>query len=509
MKKFSFSLLGMLFLMIVFSSVALANPVQDPPNLFLDHNAEIDGEVVDPPNPNANNTGSGINEMDNFDEVIKAIDGHKTHGYYQNNTNSCASCHQTHTASSDRYLLFADSVYQTCASCHDGTLGFYNVFETGENASINGAGTFGGSHATNMSVHMANDTLTIRAAPGGNPNGSGSWAGTFNCASCHAPHGSYSDRILHTNPNNMAITPASQGGTYLTALTVGNQSSGMHLRRTTVDGFVRLELFNGNTKQVGPWLYGYPAHNQPHFTRIIDGSTNYQYGNEHVYVSFDKGYFQARTEFGNEILNKSTITANVARPYIVKMDLNVVDQIGDLKIYETNQAAYWDGFVVPEDRRAEFTNAGYTVNATTFRTSNLGVRMNQYCATCHTDYFTSRSNSGGSLWGDDTAAYRHSANSDRFSCVRCHYAHGTDVEIMLDANGLTVEDWVASGDKSHEEAINYMMDQNSSSALKKFTNMTSCFACHQSSRATPFKNTDQKTGDAPSGMPRSSDGTQR
>jgi predicted CXXCH cytochrome family protein len=191
LKKLSFSLL-FAFLIVGFFAVSAAA------------NSPLEPVKVEPTNRNANQTGVGVDKENNFSQAIKNVEGHKTHGDYQHNTNSCASCHQTHTAKTGSRLLFADTQYQTCVSCHDGTLGFYNVLETGEKASLDGAGTFGGSHANNMSIHMANNSMQIKAAPGGNPNGTNEtggvqWGAQFSCASCHAPHGSYSDRLLHYN----------------------------------------------------------------------------------------------------------------------------------------------------------------------------------------------------------------------------------------------------------------------------------------------------------------------
>jgi predicted CXXCH cytochrome family protein len=121
---------------------------------------------------NANKSGSGVgtNDGSTVGQVLKSTglkkaDGthnQRTHGEYMNNTNSCASCHQTHTGASAG-LLFKDGEYATCTACHDGTLGFYNVM-TGSNS----AGTFGGTHDGNMSAHLANGTVKLSAAPGGN-----------------------------------------------------------------------------------------------------------------------------------------------------------------------------------------------------------------------------------------------------------------------------------------------------------------------------------------------------
>lgn len=271
---------------------AAAASAQDPANdsNTPGHNVEQTLPIVtEPAVENANKTGSGADSSTPVNgttaEVIKNVKGHKTHGEYQNNTNSCASCHQTHT-SKGKQLLFADTTYQTCAACHDGTLGFYNVFETGDQASLDGAGTFGGTHG--MSIHQSNDSVKIKAAPGGakttgDKEGTG-WNATFSCASCHAPHGSYSDRLLHYNPNGMA-TRATEGGKQLQNLKVvttnpandanGNATYGLKLVDDTEDlpGVTgtkakKVYLYLGDKKQEVPMLYGYNGHGNPHFTHL-------------------------------------------------------------------------------------------------------------------------------------------------------------------------------------------------------------------------------------------------
>ncbi|MHB9093372.1 MAG: cytochrome c3 family protein, partial [Eubacteriales bacterium] len=179
---------------------------------------------------NANNSGEGVstNNGSTLGTVIKSdnmkdtaasavYSVQRTHGEYKNNTNSCASCHQTHTAAAAG-LLIKDSVFTTCSACHDGTLGFYNVFTPSS------AGTFGGTKAGNASVHMADGTFEQKYAPGGNltltGSDNGGWTEMFDCASCHAPHGSYSDRLLHYNPNDMANTSIANKGQKLVNNTV-------------------------------------------------------------------------------------------------------------------------------------------------------------------------------------------------------------------------------------------------------------------------------------------------
>ncbi|WP_404329908.1 cytochrome c3 family protein [Mesobacillus maritimus] len=512
MKKFSFSLLFVIMLFGIFTFAASAEDYNTPNTTPI---------TVEPTIDNANDTGVGADAEEapiegEMAEVIKNVDGHKTHGEYQNNTNSCASCHQTHT-SKGKQLLFADTTYQTCASCHDGTLGFYNVFESGENADLDGAGTFGGSHANNMSIHQSNDTVQVKAAPGGNKSSADAktWGASFSCASCHAPHGSYSDRLLHYNPNGMATTPIKDGEDALTGgkqivlhdVTTTKPAAGVYalVKETSTtekvsdaDEFaVKVYLYKGTTKQEVPMLYGYGSHGQPHFTHLAythptHGTGRIEYGNADIYFSNEHGYFKALTKKGNEILTGSTsLKGQVSLAYVVKMDLQEVQDIDGLKIYKNNQSAYWT--------EKTLNNTGTTKDFV-----GQGVAMSEYCASCHTDYIAKSSSSSGIKSGTFEKAYRHTTNNASYTCVRCHFAHGTDAEIMMDAQGETVADLTATDGKfegNKPSALEYMTDTNPSSALKKFTNMTVCWACHNSSKATTIKNTNRPE-DHPNGMPK-------
>lgn len=531
-------------MVFMFAAVAFAAPnpeLQNPDNNttdpYVDNNVEdLDGITAEPTTKNANQTGKGADAAPPVTgekaEVIKNVDGHKTHGEYQNNTNSCASCHQTHT-SKGKQLLFADTTYQTCAACHDGTLGFYNVFEVSKD-SMDGAGTFGGSHANNMSIHQSNDAVKIKAAPGGyqaaTSTSGGQWTGNFNCASCHAPHGSYSDRLLHYNPNGMATTPANIqttgenfGGKQLTfasildAVPASPASNAapyiMAKSKVTIDGtdhtkvaVYKLEEIKPSTTpktyqyvlSTTPMLYGYSSHGTPHFTHLSYNDNGeakrieYKAHSEHpdVYFNNEEGYFIAETAKGEEILNGGTgiteLKGQVSLAYTVQMDLQVVQDIDGLKIYKNNQSAYW-------------TEKDLAGNAF----AGQGIKMSEYCAACHTDYLAGSSTRTGIKSGTYAKSFRHTTNNASYTCVRCHFAHGTDAEIMMDGQGQTVAELTATGGKfegKEAEALSYMKDANPSSALKKFTNMTVCWACHNSSKATTIKNTNRPE-DHPNGMP--------
>jgi predicted CXXCH cytochrome family protein len=136
--------------------------------------------------PTSTNPAPGVNvgDIDNFGNQST----HKTHGNFQNNTNSCANCHSTHNGETST-LLMKSGELELCMSCHDGTMGFYNV------KAGSGAGTFSESHS-DFSNHSVG-AVAINSAPGAfNSKKISGAADTLECSSCHNPHGSANDRLL-------------------------------------------------------------------------------------------------------------------------------------------------------------------------------------------------------------------------------------------------------------------------------------------------------------------------
>jgi predicted CXXCH cytochrome family protein len=566
MRKFSFSLLFSIMMLFMFAAAASALGLPSSPDPADNDTAgKVQNATMTPGEKgksieNANNTGDKVDASGvNLNSVIKNLTGHKTHTSYQNNTNSCASCHQVHTAKGDQ-LLFADGVYQTCTACHDGTLGFFNVFADGSVASKEGAGTFGGTHGA--SKHLANDAVKISAAPGGNPaiqvynattkdetsddRRGTMWGENFNCASCHAPHGSYSDRLLQYNPNGIGAIPASKGGNQLenvpvvTTLPTADKDSAVDVllrtedavadanghKKVTVAHYIKNKTTVNKvdsysySKSTAPWLYGYDNRtdglsywsrlvkpgkgDNPATTDVVEIDFDIDavaaYGST-TGVYFDYEHAQAYSTSGaGATALKDATKGYIARPVVVQM-AKLNDTLGT-----TIQSAFWSGANLDKfgDKTAqELKDLGYTVDASNV-VKNVGVKMSQFCAACHTDYLQANSDGKKSHFGDAnsaTAAYRHSTNSDSYTCVRCHYGHGTDAEIMKDALGRTVADLTGTSEfPTKDDAMAYMTDNNASSALKKFTNMSVCWACHNSSHAETIKNAERRT-DHPSGMP--------
>jgi predicted CXXCH cytochrome family protein len=540
--KVSFSLLLTLMLVAMFSIVASAagsNPVVTPPGDPADVQAGVvttdgandnsyDGTVKS----NANKTGTGIGTNDGSafgqviksDDMVKADGSHgtqRTHGSYMNNTNSCASCHQTHTGAS-KNLLFKDGEYATCTACHDGTLGFYNVY-TGSDS----AGKFGGTHDGNMSVHLANGTVELKAAPGGNNNGIDNWTAEFTCASCHAPHGSYSDRLLSPDPNGMGNLPADKGGKKVTNVpVVSNQDINTKntagdftyidakgvpvtinyvVNRITLDatnissnadyavkglvaGDIVLQLMKWDgTKYVNdidPWLHGYDfdaGHNKIYWTTLQNDDASKKFDTDQLKKGEVLGNgFAAVKSTSSLVSNVNALTkGNIARGYVVKLDMSPFDANN---VATTTVSSLW------ASKKADgTTNTAYK--------SGRGVAMSGFCAACHTDYLAGSGKDSGTF----DHAYRHTTTSDSYTCVRCHYAHGTDVTIMRDARGKKLADIVADpnyfstvNDPTARETLakDYMMDKNPSSALKRYTNMAVCWGCHTSSHSEGTRNTD-------------------
>jgi hypothetical protein len=429
---------------------------------------------------NANHTGtSGASKKT----------GQNTHGFYQNNTNSCAGCHQTHTAADGEYLLFKDGIYSTCSACHDGTTGAYNSFApTNADTPNEIAGTFNVStDAThNGSLHQADGSLNVNAAPAGNKAADATaavWGEEFNCASCHAPHGSGSaaENNLNLDPlgwGGLAYKSAADGGTkdqqngklfkglsIINGDDVAYQTSGKFdakkitfstpyivVKKTVVAG----DLSADKTK--AGYLYtraGVTEGQKVIQTFRWDGQ---KYVADYSLWMKSSGHVSAPFENANTVLTGAPATLN-----IVWRDAFAFGSAADVDAVTGAQISVGIDVETTNNIASLFdsANANYVYDS--------GTEMSKYCAACHVDYLsTTRGNDTGVY----TQAHRHATAQDRLTCVRCHFGHGTDATIMKDANDESYFEG------SHKDNLDYFVDVNPSSALKRYTGMSVCYACH-------------------------------
>ena len=467
---------------------------------------------------NANKTGVGVgtNDGSTATTAVKIKPNERAHGEYQNNTDSCASCHQTHTGAAAK-LLFKDSVYDTCIACHDGTLGVLNVFTPST------AGTFGGTALGNASMHLANGAMETKAAPGGNHQdtsanvvgGTGTgWNAEFNCASCHSPHGSYSDRLLNYNTNSIGSTdmyfettpgaflladgitaspsnvPVKSGGLKLVAGTIYTvlpaitlpvdviafktmSNDAVNLKTNIVPAsqeatpveVIVLMKKSGTTgtswaRDMTPWINDAATSSRATFTTFTNAAGKSPVdANKVDTLKIKLGQAYVKSLDGTVTALDTVTTANISRAVVVKFDFTT-----------TNEGTF-NGLNIKQIDISSYAKSGY------------GVQIAQYCAACHTDYLA-KSGTATGVWSQ---AFRHSTTSDTYTCLKCHFGHGTDITVMLDSKDQSLAA-LQTGGMTLVDATAYLLDVNPSSALKRYTNMSICWKCHTSSHAGDFIN---------------------
>jgi serine protease len=116
------------------------------------------------------------------------------HGNYTSSTNKCYACHDVHEAQGSFRLLPANTVYDTCQYCHNGS-GAENIVY-GEIYGIPPAQGFG--HRQNQGIF---------SIPGGNqPISTPTVDNGLTCSSCHTPHGNATRIITQTYYCDSTIT---------------------------------------------------------------------------------------------------------------------------------------------------------------------------------------------------------------------------------------------------------------------------------------------------------------
>lgn len=504
-------------------------PKGDLKTTLVDNNDANDNSLTVNGNANATGLGKdggvGVGGQSTDTSVVKAKPGQRTHGEYQNNTNSCASCHQTHTAASEN-LLFKDGVYTTCTACHDGTLGVLNVF-TGSTA-----GTFAGTKDGNASMHLPTGAMETKSAPGGNHStatpagGAGTgWEAEFTCASCHSPHGSYSDRLLNYNPNGIGSTDMyfeTTVGTYLNADGTAStdnipvKTGGLKVVGATVVGTLPTAnatspeyvvyktdsdsstLIDSFTIKTGETAIDNKVTTESAGTKVIvlmkkvskssgtPAVTAYAYVRDMTpWINDSSTSARAKmTIFKNasgkspvDAASKDLLTLKIGLAYVKNADPATTTALDTVVKADISRAV-----VVKFDFSA--TDEGSfnglpvkQVDINSYAKTGYGVQIAQFCASCHTDYLA-KSGSESGVW---SKAFRHTTTSDTYTCLKCHFAHGTDVSVMLDSKDQSVASLTPS--MGATAATAYLLDVNASSALKRYTNMSVCWKCHTSSHS--------------------------
>jgi len=518
MKKLTFSMMFAVLLVMAFASLASA----ENPNLPLGF-----------PHINSNDTGFFfVEQVGTFSSLVRAVPGQLVHSDFQLNTNSCASCHMTHTAVGGS-LLFQRTVTDTCFACHDGTIGALNVLAAPRSGTAGierfggseTAGTFGLIEEFNASVHNVDGGETLSAAPGGNRGGtldsagmhSTGWLGTFTCASCHAPHGSYSIRLLHSNPALVGWRDANPNE----ATNFATGGLWNHGNTLTVAATVYPDLaVHGVVYQVNvtaavynniaaPWLYGSARATTLTAPRQVNAHTfaagRYSQHNTRIYATnlYNPNTAHLPADQGGPF---STVVDAV---YLLNDFFEINYMTGAIFITPANLTALQNmGADLATLRidlaRALVVTASTTPASTPFDLNHINtesysqLNYNRFCAACHTDYLPqggtadSRASAMADGYGTYSLAHRHTINrratvggsmtvtgaGNQLLCVSCHFAHGADSRMMRLA------------DASLNNFAAPLEDVNPSSALKRYVNQAVCWSCHANSAATVFRNTD-------------------
>ncbi|PLS04347.1 cytochrome c3 family protein [Neobacillus cucumis] len=465
-----------------------ATPTETKFAVNYSHENPALASIANDPNGLLDVDGSGITNANHTGQPGTAKKGGNTHGFYQNNTNSCAGCHQTHTAANGEALLFKDGVYSTCSACHDGTTGAYNAFATANEETPNEiAGTFNikTDSTHNGSLHQSDGSIKVSAAPGGNTksvSGNVIWGNEFNCASCHAPHGSGS-----TAENNLNMDPLGWGGVEYKALPSGvTLANATESQKDSLNGklFKDLSIYdidaNGGklpASMTTPYIVAKKT------VAASDLSTDtkaegYLYTRANVTVgkkviqtyrwtgkAYAKDYSLWLRGSSREPANTILTGAGTGLTFVWR-DGFAFGDAGAVDAVTKAQISLGIDVETTTDIRSLFDNTfdNYIYDS--------GTEMSKYCASCHTDYLSNvRTNETGVY----TQAHRHTTGNDKLTCVRCHFGHGTDATIMKDAND---ESQFTSA--NHKNDLSYFVDPNPSSALKRYTGMSVCYACHGS-----------------------------
>lgn len=352
------------------------------------------------------------------------------HSNYSANTDACTSCHTTHTAVGGELLKWL-SPAQACMACHDGTVATtYNVVagRIGSTGAKTSGGLFGSGTEMGLSLHNVMDNLTDVAAPGGAEtklkDGNGDWTLSFNCVSCHSPHGQGGNsRILSADPNGVALL---------------NKVTGEILAKT-VPG----TTYSGAKQN---WLTGYPY---SQYTKIYVNGTP-------VTGGYTINYRTGVVTFNPAIVTLAVVTADYVPG--IRVTMSVANK---LAVNET--VTYFEGM----NRFCGACHTDYNTSGVPGQTGSGHTLTGQYRLAYRHQV--------GMIWEDAVRGTNViaggvlkfesvSGTTGRVMCLTCHFAHGTDDEF---SGGTTT-------------------DTTRSTAQKRQVNMSLCETCHEKGKASNY-----------------------
>lgn len=177
------------------------------------------------------------------DPLLAQAIGKGPHGVYSSSSDRCGACHTLHRAPDGTKLLPAQSITQSCYSCHDGT---------------GGTGVYGALASRGASAAASHSIDATSVVPGGDGATGGAATmtfrggagGTLGCSDCHSPHDANtvapwtsqrwrtgvdrrggqgvtrSNRLLRANPGGSTATATVYGSDWCLACHAGRASGG-------------------------------------------------------------------------------------------------------------------------------------------------------------------------------------------------------------------------------------------------------------------------------------------
>lgn len=396
-----------------------------------------------------------INSKNRIEADLTFVPHEQLHG----NALSCSNCHQS--LNKQALSTFA------CISCHDGTLGFYNVNKEKGESLFHIKPEFSWQQLEEEESVDSDRVLT--------------------CSNCHNPHGSYSDRLLHNNPFGTAnLTP--ENGGYLAKGNVynyselvkthnafegsfiGGSNSGVWFSRK--DGAVEATkipifmLVRGSGQQLGlvnegvpasatvitvyqymespathripyrrgyyipaklPWLYGYDygAPENHYWTRFFIG----EFAPENLVTETAENgiiHYQDIVDAHDEQWNKH-LTFNYPKGFVYATD-STLDSVTSGEVAQTHsvlldkvETANYDGVSIFKTNlealnqfKFDQDSIGTSKGA---RIGRLAVDVTKYCSSCHLPYLA------GETTGKFSFAHQNFSDFDKWNCLKCHYGH--------------------------------------------------------------------------------------